>query len=81
MAYTIHQRKEIAKKYFNFVGISIGDGLIDPINQMDFDQLLYQIGLIDANEKAKMKLLQGEITDLINKQEWIKVFDKVNYIQ
>ena len=63
---------------FNFVGVVIGDGLIDPLNQMDFDQLLYQIGFIDANEKAKMKSLQQEIADSIHKQQWLKAFDKVN---
>ena len=62
------------------MGVSIGDGYIDPINQLDFDSYLYQIGFIDANEKDQMKSLQQEIAELINKQEWLKAFNKVNNI-
>jgi len=78
LAYTIHQNREIAKKYFNFVGVAIGDGYTDPINQMEYAPLLYQIGLIDANQAAQMKLLVEEIKDLINNKEWEKAFDKTN---
>lgn len=48
LAYTIHQRKEIAQKYFNFVGIAVGDGWTDPINQMVilFTPLPHATGLL-----------------------------------
>jgi len=78
LAYTIHERKEIAKKYFNFVGVAIGDGYTDPVNQMEYASLLYQVGLIDMNQKAQMKLMQQGIADLINKKEWLKAFEETN---
>jgi len=78
LAYTIHQRKSIAKKYFNFVGVAIGDGFTDPINQMEYDQLLYQIGLLDAQQRNRMHELQEDIKDLIRDRQWLEAFEKMN---
>lgn len=39
----------------NFAGIIMGDGWADPINMMDYDVFLQQIGLIDAIEAEHFK--------------------------
>lgn len=66
----------------NFKGLAIGDGIIDPINQLDYGSLLFQLGFIDANalaifveyqQQAKLLIEQGQylaallaMTNIIN---------------
>lgn len=78
LAYTINQHKQLASKYFNFKGMAIGDGWTDPINQLKYDELLYQIGLVDLNQKILLKQKEQEVVDSINKEDWIAAYDGVN---
>ncbi|CAH1378645.1 unnamed protein product [Tenebrio molitor] len=74
IAYTIHQRNPDAKVQINLKGISIGNGLIDPVNQLNYADYLYQIGLIDSNTQAMIHKIQQEGIDQIKNKDWAKAF-------
>jgi len=48
VSYAIHQNNPGAQVKINLKGLAIGNGLIDPINQMVYSEFLYQNGLIDG---------------------------------
>lgn len=51
LGYTILNRKQIPSELpkINLVGMSIGNGLTDPLHQENNSEYLYQIGLVDTN--------------------------------
>lgn len=51
VSYAIHQKNQTAKDQdkINLKGLMIGNGMIDPINQVLYSEYLYQIVLIDSN--------------------------------
>ena len=54
ITYKIHMENlnPSVKVRINLKGMTIGDGICDPINQYDYGNFLYQVGFIDQNEKA-----------------------------
>ncbi|KAL5233623.1 hypothetical protein ACI65C_001033 [Semiaphis heraclei] len=48
VSYAIHQNNPGAQIKINLKGLAIGNGLIDPVNQMVYSEFLYQNGLIDG---------------------------------
>ncbi|KAF5273909.1 hypothetical protein FQA39_LY01024 [Lamprigera yunnana] len=73
VAYSI--LKDDLKLKLNLKGLAIGSGYSDPINQYDYDEYLYQIGLIDSNIKRQMKELQEKAINHIQNEEWIQALD------
>lgn len=49
VSYAIHTNNPGAPVKINFKGLAIGNGLIEPANQMVYSEFLYQHGLIDGN--------------------------------
>ena len=56
-------------------GIAVGDGLVDPINQLDYGTMLYNVGLIDAQQKVFFTEKAQETADLINQGKFIEAFN------
>ncbi|KAK9877389.1 hypothetical protein WA026_017785 [Henosepilachna vigintioctopunctata] len=80
VAYTIHKRNPDAELKINLKGISMGNGLSDPANQLNYGDYLFQIGLIDYNVRAVMKELEKQAVDLINEEKYedaFIIFDKL----
>jgi len=48
VSYAIHQNNPGAQVKINLKGLAIGNGLIDPVNQMVYSEFLYQRRLIDG---------------------------------
>jgi vitellogenic carboxypeptidase-like protein len=48
VSYAIHQNNAGARVKINLKGLAIGNGLIDPVNQMVLPEFLYERGLIDS---------------------------------
>lgn len=74
VAYTIHKSNPSSKLKINLQGIALGNGFTDPINQLDYSDYLYQLGLIDTNARQKLWTIQQQGMDLIYKQKWIEAF-------
>jgi len=48
VSYAIHQNNPGAKIKINLKGLAIGNGLVDPLNQLFYSDYLYQHGFIDG---------------------------------
>lgn len=67
LGYSIHQfnKQANANNRINLKGLSIGDGVVDPINQMGFGDNLYQLGFIDRNALEIFRENEQNAADLI----------------
>ncbi|CAF0818939.1 unnamed protein product [Adineta ricciae] len=76
ITYKIHVENQNpqAKIKINLKGMSIGDGLTDPVNQYMYGDFLYQIGLIDLTQKAYVDLQTALMRYAIEQQRYIDAF-------
>lgn len=63
------------KPKINLKGLTIGNGLSDPIHQLDYGDYLYQLGLIDSNGRDQFLVLQNKGTDCIKAKDFKCAFD------
>jgi len=49
VSYAIHQNNPEAEVKINLKGLVIGNGLVDPLNQLFYSEYLHKYGLIDGN--------------------------------
>ncbi|CAG9865147.1 unnamed protein product [Phyllotreta striolata] len=78
ISYAIHQNNPNAKLKINLKGLSIGNGFCDPINQLNYADYLFQLGLIDSNGKKTFESQQQQGIDYIKNNNFAKaaeVFD------
>lgn len=75
VSYTIHKKNQDAKQKINMKGLAIGNGLSDPINQLNYGDYLYQNGLIDFNAKKIMKNLEKQVVALIKAENYDEAFE------
>ncbi|KAL0268029.1 UNVERIFIED_CONTAM: hypothetical protein PYX00_010118 [Menopon gallinae] len=61
IAYTILK----SKSKIRLEGLAIGNGLIDPINQLHYAEFFYQLGFIDSATKKKIEGEEEEIRRLV----------------
>lgn len=64
-----------ASKNINLVGLAMGNGLSDPLHQMNYADYLYQLGLIDTNGHAAFETVQNEGIACIKKQDFECAFE------
>ncbi|KAF7288078.1 hypothetical protein GWI33_000131 [Rhynchophorus ferrugineus] len=77
VSYIIHSRnhaKNPPQLKINLQGLSIGNGLTDPINQLKYSDYLYQIGLIDSNGRKVFQSYEQQATSYIQNNQFIKAF-------
>lgn len=67
ISYKIHVENEQAMPAdrINLKGLAIGDGLTDPVNQLDYGDLLYQIALLDGNQRDVFHNIEDKTRDFI----------------
>ncbi|KAF5282410.1 hypothetical protein FQR65_LT14304 [Abscondita terminalis] len=78
VAYSITKNNPTAKQKINLKGLLIGNGHCDPENQMQFSELLYQLGLIDTHGKKLMEAKVEEVIELIHKNMWDEAYVAAN---
>lgn len=59
----------------NLKGLAIGNGLSDPVHQMNYGDYLYQLGLIDSNGHDTFVKYQTQGIDCIHKRDFSCAFD------
>ena len=57
-----------------YIGMAIGDGLVDPINQLDYGDFLYSIGLVDANQAQFFHDGANQTAELIEQEDYLAAF-------
>lgn len=72
IAFKIHSEGERAK--MRLKGIAIGDGLCEPETQGDYASFLYQIGLLDEQERDYMTFEQSRAIALIREGRFYEAF-------
>lgn len=55
---------------FNFEGIAIGNGWIDPVNQLGLGHYLYQLGLIDHHVLMEINSVEENITRQVGQENY-----------
>lgn len=68
------------KPKINLKGLAIGNGLSDPVHQMNYGDYLYQLGLIDGNGRDIFLAYQKQGIDCIQTKDFkcaFEVFDKL----
>ncbi|KAF5282413.1 hypothetical protein FQR65_LT14307 [Abscondita terminalis] len=78
IAHYIMKQNPKAQQKINLKGLAIGNPHCDPVNQLGYAELMYQLGLIDLNGKKLVQIKVDEIIELIHKQEWREAYDSLN---
>ncbi|KAK6626522.1 hypothetical protein RUM44_008995 [Polyplax serrata] len=74
LAYAIHKDSSPEEEKINLRGIAIGNGLVDPLNQLHYSDYLYQLGMLDDSERAIFKAKEEECHNLIIEKNWREAF-------
>ncbi|XP_063977154.1 venom serine carboxypeptidase-like [Diachasmimorpha longicaudata] len=78
VSYAIHTKKSTSPVKINLKGLAIGNGLTDPINQLNYGDYLYQLGLIDFNGLELFHAYQKRGMDFINQSKYDEAFQVFN---
>ena len=71
ISYKIHKENEKgANPRLPLKGLAIGDGLCDPINQLDYSDFLYETGLLDEGDRAVIEKFAKQTRDNIQSKNW-----------
>eukprot|EP00456_Euglypha_rotunda_P045679 TRINITY_DN3620_c0_g1_i1.p1 TRINITY_DN3620_c0_g1~~TRINITY_DN3620_c0_g1_i1.p1 ORF type:complete len:325 (+),score=50.99 TRINITY_DN3620_c0_g1_i1:93-977(+) len=69
------QNKGTPKIRINLKGVSIGDGMMDPLTQIPgYSDLLYALGMADDNERQVIVNYETQIVDYINQGRYTDAF-------
>jgi len=74
VAYAIHTQQNGEKEPINLVGIAIGNGLIDPYTMSDYGRVLYEIGLIDDQQRDDFTAQQNQAKQDIDNGDFLAAF-------
>ncbi|CAF3843354.1 unnamed protein product [Rotaria sp. Silwood1] len=76
ITYKIHVENQNpqVKTRINLKGMTIGDGVCDPVNQYQYGEFLYQIGLIDQAQKNYVDLQTALMRYNIEQKNYIEAF-------
>ncbi|XP_043203971.1 venom serine carboxypeptidase-like [Amphibalanus amphitrite] len=70
----IHVENPTAEVKINLKGMAIGDGFVDPINQVDYSEYFYNVGLVDAKQSEQFHDVATQTVDLINQGDLAEAF-------
>jgi len=62
-------------------GMTIGNGLLDPENQLDYAIFLHAIGLIDRRERLQLEQTQNRIKHHIRSGNWTEAADQYDSLK
>ncbi|XP_043246485.1 venom serine carboxypeptidase-like [Amphibalanus amphitrite] len=74
ITHKIHMENPTAELKINLKGMAVGDGFVDPSNQVDYGEFLYNVGLIDAEQREQFHASAMDAVDLINQGDLESAF-------
>jgi len=77
ISYTIHTKNKNAPadKKINLSGLTIGNGLCDPMHQLKYGDYLFQLGLIDSHGLKSFHEYEKKGVDFIKKKDFQSAFE------
>ncbi|XP_052893201.1 vitellogenic carboxypeptidase-like [Anopheles moucheti] len=76
LGHTIHQKNANPTSLFvNLAGMAIGNGYSDPVNQLNYGEYLYQLGLIDSNALERFEQDEQTVTACLAKDNYRCAFE------
>lgn len=70
IGYLIHKNNPSAQLKIILKGLMIGSAWVDPVNQINYADYLYQIGLIDSRQRQEFYYNQNLFWNQVNLQHW-----------
>lgn len=82
LAYTILKNTPTFTKQtkVNLQGLAISSGFIDPINMLNYGDVLYQNGMIDSNGVNVFKEYENDAIDSINKKDYSRALFHIDHL-
>lgn len=80
IGYTIFENNPTAELKINLQGLLIGNGLSDPINQVSYGDLLYQLGLTDKNGLENYHNQEQQLIEYIKNEDFSSAINAFNNI-
>eukprot|EP01125_Pyxidicula_operculata_P016417 TRINITY_DN5648_c0_g1_i1.p1 TRINITY_DN5648_c0_g1~~TRINITY_DN5648_c0_g1_i1.p1 ORF type:complete len:454 (-),score=97.58 TRINITY_DN5648_c0_g1_i1:85-1446(-) len=81
LAYYIAQQNSIGTNYINLVGLSVGDGLMDPATQLvGYGDVAYYFGLADPAQRDVINSYEQKFTAALSKNDTVgafRIFDEL----
>ncbi|XP_064487426.1 probable serine carboxypeptidase CPVL [Ornithodoros turicata] len=78
LAYRIHTDTDA--HWMNLKGMVIGNGYTDPVHMLNYADFLYQVGLVDEQQAAKIRMLQKRVKRLIQEKRWVDAYMIVDHL-
>ncbi|KAE8573737.1 venom serine carboxypeptidase [Halyomorpha halys] len=78
VGHTIHTRNRNSSLKINLKGLAMGDGWTDPERMLDYGDYLYQLGLIDSNDRRLFLDGQQKALEYVRKGDYIKAKNVVD---
>ncbi|CAG9865146.1 unnamed protein product [Phyllotreta striolata] len=75
VSYAILKNNPRADAKINLKGMAIGNGLCDPVHQLNYGGYLYEIGLIDKHGRTQFAEYERKGINYIKKKEFLKAFE------
>eukprot|EP00211_Chloroparvula_japonica_P003432 CAMPEP_0119121888 /NCGR_PEP_ID=MMETSP1310-20130426/2304_1 /TAXON_ID=464262 /ORGANISM="Genus nov. species nov., Strain RCC2339" /LENGTH=442 /DNA_ID=CAMNT_0007111469 /DNA_START=102 /DNA_END=1430 /DNA_ORIENTATION=- len=78
VSYEIHRRNQdlTNNTYINLKGVVVADGMMDPVTQTQgYAELLYNLGMFDANQREMGKKYEVQTRDLILQYRFLEAFE------
>uniref|UniRef100_A0A182PVV1 Carboxypeptidase n=1 Tax=Anopheles epiroticus TaxID=199890 RepID=A0A182PVV1_9DIPT len=76
LGYTIHKKNGNPQNpWINLAGMAIGNGYSDPVNQLNYGEYLYQLGLIDSNALERFEQDEQSVATCIAKGNYRCAFE------
>lgn len=68
------------KNRINLQGLAIASGFIDPVNMLNYGDILYQNGLIDSNGLRIFKEYESDAIESIDKRDYAKALFYIDHL-
>lgn len=64
----------------NLQGLAIASGFLDPVNMLNYGDILHQNGMIDSNGLKIFKEYENEAIEFINKKDYVKALFDIDHL-
>ncbi len=72
ISHKIHQENQESPEIFiNLQGLAIGNGAIDPVNSYIYGDYMYQVGLVDEQDREIMLEMEADFKEAVEDGDYL----------